>query len=92
MRTPLILLTSDPHPIRAAAGCKVSVTHRAGRYPMVNVKRRGKSTTTPMARNLLEQKLGRRLRKGEETCHTCHSSRCINAEHLVPGPTWRTNE
>jgi hypothetical protein len=84
--SPLILLVADPDPIRAAQGCKVSATHHAGRYPMVNLKRRGKSTTTPMARWLLGLYRGRALRRGEEAMHeVCDNSRCIAIEHLKVG-------
>jgi hypothetical protein len=84
--SPLILLVADPDPIRAAQGCKVSATHHAGRYPMVNLKRRGRSTTTSAARYILSLYRGRALRRGEEAMHEiCDNSRCIAIEHLKVG-------
>jgi len=34
---------------------------------------------------VLERKLGRYLRNGYETCHTCNNKKCINARHLYEG-------
>jgi homing endonuclease-like protein len=84
--SPLILLVADPdHP-----GCLVSQGHKGSyRYPMVMFKRgRGRTrrtTSTTTARWILEQKLGRRLRKAEEVCHACHNTKCLNQAHLSAG-------
>jgi hypothetical protein len=36
-------------------------------------------------KSVLEQKLGRKLRDGEVSRHTCHVRHCTNERHLVPG-------
>ncbi len=81
-RTPLILLKADPDPIHAAQGCKVSAGHRASRYPMVNIRRRGRSTTMPMVRYILGLYRGRALRRGDEAMHSCDHPPCAAREHL----------
>jgi hypothetical protein len=83
----LLLLVADTDHL----GCLVSQGHKESyRYPMVMFKRgRGRTrrtTSTTTARWILEQKLGRRLRKGEEAMHdTCDNTRCLNVQHLKPG-------
>lgn len=36
-------------------------------------------------RVVLEHKLGRPLKPGEDTCHLCHNPRCVEAKHLSVG-------
>ena len=67
-------------------GCLIAQCSTDGRYPCVTFNRRN----VRVARMVLEQKLGRALRKGDARSrevirHTCDNTMCINPDHLIPG-------
>lgn len=39
-------------------------------------------------RHILEQKLGRPIKEGYESCHSCNNTKCIEPEHIYEGTHW----
>lgn len=59
------------------------IWRRALAHGYARVTRGGK--TTALMRVLVEQRLGRKLRKGEVIRHRCHNRGCIRLSHLAVG-------
>jgi len=64
-------------------GCFICTSHsKSNGYPQIKHEN---FKTSRLNRIILEEKLGRPIKEGYLSCHTCNNKGCINPDHLYEG-------